>query len=63
MVKHIAFKFGIAALIPLVFYFQKSSHTPLLQMCNSHMLPLQATANLQDENNDKLSVESTFLLQ
>ena len=37
------FVFGIAALIPLVFSFQKASHTPLqLQMRNSHMLPIQA---------------------
>ena len=61
MVKHIAF--GIAAFIPLVFSFQKSSHTPLLHMHNSHTLPLQATwYYVRAGNNNKLPPESTFLL-
>jgi len=59
MVKHVAF--GIAALMPSLFSFQKSSPMP---MRNSHMLPLQATCYYaQDGNNDKLPTESAFLLQ
>ena len=51
--------FGIAALIPLVFSFQKASHMPL------HATNAQFTyaANTCDGNNDILLMESTFLLR
>ena len=59
MVKHIAFV--IAALIPLVFSFQKASHTPL--QATNVQFTYAANTSCMPWKNDKLRTESPFLLR
>ena len=53
--------FGIAALIPLVFSFQKASHMPL--QATNVQFTYTANTSCMPWKNDKLLMESTFLVR